>query len=83
MVSHQRYSPGMSTPRGEQTGSRTAAFVVAGFLGGALFWVATFGLIGFQGASAVVVVAWCTGVVWLLKKRQKDPAWDARPPGQR
>ena len=64
-------------------GSRTAAYVVAGVLGGVLLWVLAVGLVGLPGACALVVVAWATGGVWLLKKRQDDPDWDGRLPDRR
>lgn len=59
------------------TGSRTAALLVAGLVATIPLWLLAFLLIGMSGAWAVVVVAWTTGVVWLLKKRQDDPGWDA------
>jgi hypothetical protein len=34
------------------------------------------GLVGLYGAIGGVVVLWTSGVVWLLKKRQDDPAGD-------
>ncbi|GAA2012624.1 hypothetical protein GCM10009719_23890 [Nocardioides kribbensis] len=61
------------------SGSRTAAYLMAWATGTipALFVLAPF--VGVGGAVAALVIAWCTGIVWLLKRRQEDPGWDRRP----
>ena len=70
----------MSEAARTATGSRTAAYLVCGFLLGVPVWLVGLLLGGMQGAFAALVVLWATGVVWLLKKRQDDPGWDAGPP---
>ena len=75
------YSAPVSLPHASASnGSRTAAFFVAGALRTVpvFFMLALF--MGFYGAVGGVVVVWTTGIVWLLKKRQEDPAWEHRPP---
>jgi hypothetical protein len=64
------------------TGSRSAAYVVAGLLATIPAWIALLAL-GPYVATGAVVVAWSTGLVWLLKKRQEDPSWDRRPVAER
>lgn len=63
-----------------ERGSRTAGYLVAGLVATIPLWLLAVPFDGPQGAWAVVVVvvAWATGIVWLLKKRQEDPEWDAR-----
>ena len=62
----------------QERGSRTDGYLVAGLVATIPLWLFAFLFVGPQGAWAVVVVAWTTGIVWLLKKRQEDPEWDAR-----
>lgn len=62
----------------QERGSRTAGYLVSGLVATIPLWLLAFLFLGPEGAWAVVVVAWATGVVWLLKKRQEDPGWDAR-----
>jgi hypothetical protein len=43
-------------------------------------------LVGYLGPTAAIgglVVAWASGIVWLLKKRQEEPAWDRSLPSGR
>ena len=61
------------------TGSRSAAYVVAGALATVPAIFVLGALLGFNVALGGVVVLWTSGMVWLLKKRQEDPAWDHRP----
>lgn len=71
----------MTSPeRSAASGSRTAAYLVAGALGTvpAVLLLARF--VGLYGAVGAVVVVWACGLVWLLKRRQEDPTWDHRPP---
>jgi len=59
-------------------GSRTAGYLVSG----ALATVPALGIglfLGPYGAIGGVVAAWTSGIVWLLKQRHEDPAWDRRP----
>lgn len=75
------YSPPVIAPDpSASSGSRTAAYLVAGALGTlpAVYVLAIF--LGFYGAVGGVVVLWTSGIVWLLKKRQEDPSWAHRPP---
>jgi hypothetical protein len=60
-------------------GSRTAAYLVAGALATipAIFVLGIF--LGLYAGAGAVLVAWTSGIVWLLKKRQEDPTWDRRP----
>jgi hypothetical protein len=42
-------------------------------------WFVLTAFLGLYAGCGAVVVLWTTGVVWLLKRRQEDPAWDHRP----
>jgi hypothetical protein len=68
-------SPNLSST----TGSRTAAYLVAGALATFPGMFLLVGFFGPYGALGGAVVAWTSGIVWLLKRRQEDPAWDRRP----
>jgi len=65
------------------SGSRTAAYVVAGALATfpAILVVGAF--VGLTFALGGVLVMWTSGIVWLLKRRQEDPSWDHRLPSAR
>jgi hypothetical protein len=67
-----------SAPTGSP-GSRTAAYLVAGALATVRAWFVLTAFLGVYAGCGAVVVLWTTGVVWLLKRRQEDPAWDHRP----
>jgi hypothetical protein len=73
----ERFRPTSLTPMQER-GPRTAGYLVAGLVATIPLWLLAFLFTGYQGAWAVIVVGWATGVVWLLKKRQDDPEWDSR-----
>ncbi len=78
--SREGYAPLLtSSDLSPRTGSRTAAYLVAGALGTvpALLVLAVF--LGFYGAVGGGIVMWSAGIVWLLKRRQEDPTWDHRP----
>ncbi|GAA1937041.1 hypothetical protein GCM10009815_35060 [Nocardioides marmoribigeumensis] len=62
------------------TGSRTAAYLVVGLVVSLPVWFLATLILGLPGGWAVLVVGWATGLVWLAKKRQDDPGWDARLP---
>ena len=64
-------------------GSRTAGYLVAWLLASVPLWLLAVPFVGMQGAWAAVAVAWAIGLVWLGKKRQDDPGWDARLPDGR
>jgi uncharacterized membrane protein YphA (DoxX/SURF4 family) len=64
----------------DSRGSRTAAYLVAGGLATIPGLCILIGYLGPRAALGAVVVLWTSGIVWLLKKRQEDPAWDRRPP---
>jgi hypothetical protein len=58
-------------------GSRTAACLVAGALATVPALLVLVAVFGTYVALGAVVVMWTTGVVWLLKRRQDDPAWES------
>ena len=60
-------------------GSRTAAYLVAGALATVPVALLLGLLIGIPFAIGTLVVAWASGILWLLNKRQEDPFWDHRP----
>ena len=62
-----------------KSGSRTAAYLVAGALATVPALVVLAVMFGPYVALGGVVVIWTSGIVWLLKKRQDDPTWDRRP----
>ena len=68
----------MDTTTGRDRGSRTAGYLVAGFLGGVAAWVVLLLFTSPGIATAAVLVAWLTGLVWLGKKHQDDPGWSGR-----
>jgi hypothetical protein len=51
---------------------------VAGALGTAPAILVLLLVLSFPTAVGAVAMAWATGIVWLLKKRQDDPTWDRR-----
>ncbi len=65
------------------SGSRTAAYLVAGALATIPGMVLLLGFFGPYGALGGAVVAWTSGIVWLLKRRQEDREWDRRPVSRR
>lgn len=69
-----------STGEDRSGGSRTAGYVLAALVATIPAWMFLGGFLGIGGATAAVVVAWATLIVWLLKRRQEDPGWDRRLP---
>ncbi|MCW2787562.1 MAG: hypothetical protein JWP74_4079 [Marmoricola sp.] len=67
-----------SSARSTSTGSRTAAYLVAGALATVPVTLALLFVLSFSPAVAAVAMAWITGIVSILKKRQDDPTWDHR-----
>jgi lipopolysaccharide export LptBFGC system permease protein LptF len=66
----------MGTTTSRDRGSRTAGYLVAGFLGGVAAWVVLSLFTGMAIAGAALLVAWLTGLVWLAKKHQDEPGWE-------
>lgn len=65
------------------SGSRTAGYLVAGGLASFPIWAFLLPWMGVGGATAALVVAWASGIVWLLRRREEDPAWDRSQPQPR
>jgi hypothetical protein len=64
--------------RPTSSGSRTAAFLVAGALATVPAYFVLAAVIGYYAALGGVVFLWTSGIVWLLKRRHEDPTWDRR-----
>lgn len=65
-------------PSAENRGSRAAAYLLAGGLATLPGVLVLDTFIGPNLAAGSAIMAWITGVVSLVKKRQ-DPAWDRGP----
>ena len=65
------------------SGSRTAAYLVAGALATVPVLVVLAVVLSPYIALGGVVVMWTSGIVWILKKRQDDPTWGRRPTAER
>jgi hypothetical protein len=74
------YAPAVTTPDDDRShGSRTVAYLLAGALATIPVLIIVVAFTGWYVGLGAVVVMWTSGIVWLLKKRQEDPAWDHRP----
>ena len=74
------YTSDRAVAAASRSGSRTAAYVVAGAVATIPAFFLLVGFLGWSGATGGVVVLWIIGGLWLLRQRQEDPAWDRRMP---